>query len=212
VGVNIDDDRWRALFEMATTTFTELADTIGPDRWSEPGLGVWSVRDLVGHTSRALLTIELYLARDTGTIALDSPVAYLLAAGAATGTAAGNEAIAQRGRDAGAALGPEPAAAVQQLAERVSSLVDRTAGDAPCSTPAGGITLAAYLPTRVYELTVHSLDLAAALGEDVPDTFDEPVAACLDLLAATIGATPSAVDVLLALAGRRSLPEPFHVI
>ena len=31
-------------------------------RWDEPGLGEWSVRDLVGHTSRSFLTVESYLA------------------------------------------------------------------------------------------------------------------------------------------------------
>ena len=35
-------------------------------RWTEPGLGEWDVRSLVGHTSRALLTVETYLVPSGG--------------------------------------------------------------------------------------------------------------------------------------------------
>jgi uncharacterized protein (TIGR03083 family) len=210
--VNFDDDRWRAIFESATEAFVEVSGRIGPAQWNEPGLGAWTLRDLVGHTSRALLTIELYLARDAEPITLDSPVAYLLAAGASTGSTLGAEAIAQRGRDAGTALGNEPAAAVAVIADRIMSLVDRTADDAPCATPAGAIALAAYLPTRAFELTVHTLDIASAIGTAPPEGLGEPVRACLDLAAAAIGVTPAASGVLLALTGRRPLPDDLHVI
>lgn len=212
VGVIIEPDSWRAMFESATEGLVELVDDVEASQWSGPGLGMWDLRDLVGHTSRALLTIEMYLARDSGTVTLDSPIAYFLAASATSGSKDGNEAIAQRGRDAGAALGPEPAAGVRTIAERVVALVDRTADDAPCTTPVGGILLAAYLPTRTYELTVHSLDIASALGVSPPEQLDEPVRACLDLVATTIGATPRAAEVLLALTGRRELPRDLRVI
>ncbi|MCU1495544.1 MAG: hypothetical protein JWO62_3308 [Acidimicrobiaceae bacterium] len=210
--VGIDNDQWRAIFESASESFVDLVEHIEPAQWDASGLGVWTLRDLVGHTSRALLTIEMCLARDAGGITLDSPVAYFVAARAASASSAGGEAIAQRGRDAGTALGPDPASAVRQIADRVTSLVDRTADDAPCSTPVGGITLAAYLPTRAYELTVHSLDIAAAIGAPTPEKLGEPITACLELLAAAIGETPLAPDVLLALAGRRGLPDQLHVI
>ena len=36
------------------------------------------------------------------------------------------------------------------------------------ATPVGAMTLATYLPTRVFELTVPTLDLAHALGLEPP--------------------------------------------
>jgi uncharacterized protein (TIGR03083 family) len=214
MGVYLDDDRWRSIFESVTETFVEVVGRVGPDRWDGPGLGEWTLRDLVGHASRALLTVELYLAREAGTITLDGPVAYLAAAATATATATGkgSQAITDRGRDAGTALGADPAAAVRTIADRVVALVDRTADDAPCATPFGGMTLASYLPTRAFELTVHTLDIAHSLGEVPPEKLHEPVAACLDLAAEAIGETPLSGEVLLALTGRKPLPRELHVI
>lgn len=210
--MSLGSDRWRGIFESVTDTFVQTVQSIAPGRFDGPGLGEWTLRDLVGHTSRALLTVEMYLARAPETITLDGPVAYLAAAGATSVSEAGRRAIAERGRDAGAALGPDPAASVLLIAERVTALVDRTADDALCATPVGGITLAAYLPTRALELTVHTLDIGAALGTALPEQLAEPIAACLHLVAAAIGETPIAADVLLALLGRRELPPELHVI
>lgn len=208
--MEIDGDRWRGIFEAATAAFVGIVGALDPAGLDGPALGTWTVRDLVGHTSRALLTVELYLAREPEPLTLDSPLAYLAAA-AALGER-GAEAVAARGRDAGVALGADVGGSVRAIAERVVALVDRTADDAPCATPFGSLTLASYLPTRALELTVHSLDLAGASGSAVPDELHEPVAACLELVAAAIGETPHAAAVLLALLGRRSLPEELHVV
>jgi len=104
-------------------------DKLVGERWDRPGLGDWDVRALVGHTSRALLTVESYLARPAAAVEIETAAEYFRAA---RPVAAGDE-VTQRGRDAGAAL-------------------------------------ADYLPTRTFELAVHTADLAVALGEapDVP--------------------------------------------
>src|SRR6187455_1550147 len=70
-------------------------------RWDRAALGEWDVRALVGHTSRAFLTVEAYLGRPAAVVELGSPVDYYRAAGAI----AGGPDVAQRGRDAGTALG-----------------------------------------------------------------------------------------------------------
>jgi len=211
--VDLDGDRWRGIFESAAAAFAETVAGVGSDRLDGPALGTWSVRDLVGHTSRALLTIEMYLARDPEPITLDGPVAYLAAAAStATANPSASTAIAQRGHDAGIALGADPASSVREIADRVATLVDRTADDAPCTTPFGSMALAAYLPTRALELTVHTLDLAAASGAEVPDGLREPIAACLELVASAIGETDLAAVVLLALTGRGDLPSGLHVV
>jgi uncharacterized protein (TIGR03083 family) len=197
--------RWRAIFETAVEAFVEVVGEIDAGSWESHGLGEWTVRDLVGHASRAMLTIELYLARQSGEIAIGDAVAYLLGAGQAVEAA--RESVAQRGRDAGAALGAEPAVTVREIAERVIALVERTADDATCVTPFGTITLGDYIETRSFELTVHTLDCCQALGIAPPDELAGAVTACLGLLAEAIGETPKAAEVLLALTGRRSLPD-----
>src|SRR3954463_12034787 len=100
------DDRRRA-FADAAEWFVRTAALVG-DRWHRPGLGEWDVRALVGHTSRSLLTVEMYLARPAAAVGVDSAGAYFRV----TRAAAADPAVAARGRDAGSALGAEPAAAV----------------------------------------------------------------------------------------------------
>lgn len=46
--------------------------------------------------------------------------------------------------------------------DRVLSLVDGWSDDAPVAMAAGAMALVDYLPTRTFELAVHSLDLARA--------------------------------------------------
>jgi len=49
----------REAYEHATALFVDVVGHIGPTQGDKSALGVWTVRDLVGHTSRALLTVSL---------------------------------------------------------------------------------------------------------------------------------------------------------
>ncbi|MBO0706336.1 MAG: maleylpyruvate isomerase N-terminal domain-containing protein, partial [Candidatus Dormibacteraeota bacterium] len=125
----------RHAFRSASSGFAQLVSRIPPEAWPRPALGVWDVRSLVGHAGRALTTIEDYLGRASSQPSLEGPVEYYLRAlpddadpEARTGRDA---AIAERGREAGAALGAEPAATVAALADRIQALVARTPDDAP---------------------------------------------------------------------------------
>jgi len=148
----------RTAFTDAAGWFARTAALVG-DRWDRPGLGEWDVRALVGHTSRALLTVETYLARPAAAVDIASAPDYFRATSAAAGPA-----VAARGRDAGAALGSDPAAAVAEIAARVLALVDGQDGTEVVATIAGGMRLADYLPTRTFELAVHTADVATALA------------------------------------------------
>ncbi|MDP9073569.1 MAG: maleylpyruvate isomerase N-terminal domain-containing protein, partial [Actinomycetota bacterium] len=94
-------------FGLAADALVSLVGQIGPTQWDQHGLGEWTVRDLVGHASRSLSTIEQYLANppDPDQDLIDDPLPYLLALAAGVVDPA---AVAQRGRDAGAALGEDP--------------------------------------------------------------------------------------------------------
>jgi hypothetical protein len=174
------DDARRA-FGDAAQWFVDTAARVG-DRWDEPGLGEWDVRALVGHTSRSLLTVEAYLPRPADAVEIGSAVEYFRA----TSAMAAGAAVAERGREAGVALGTAPAAAVAEIARRVVALVGSTDGRELVTTIAGGMRLADYLPTRTFELTVHTADLAVAGGRAGP--------------------------LLLAATGRPGLPRGFSVL
>ncbi|WP_022919366.1 maleylpyruvate isomerase N-terminal domain-containing protein [Ruania albidiflava] len=175
-------------------------------RWERPGLGEWDVRALVGHTSRALLTVESYLHRPAESVQIRSAAEYYRA----TRSIATGPDVAERGREAGAALGADAVAAVAAIAARVAPLLDEQDGTALVTTVAGGMRLADYLPTRTFELAVHTADLAAALGEpiEVPEAAAEQALALVTDLAITDG---RAGELLLAATGRRHT-EGFTVL
>jgi hypothetical protein len=199
------DDSRRA-FAAAAGWFVRTAALVG-DRWERPGLGEWDVRALVGHTSRSLLTVETYLARPAATVELPSVLDYFRATrAAAAGVGDAGAAVTARGRDAGAALGADPAGAVAQIADRVLPLVAGLDGQQLLTTIAGGMRLRDYLPSRTFELTVHTADLAAALSvpAEVP-----PAAAAQSLhLLADLAVTQGAAAPLLLAATGRPTPPP----
>src|SRR5205085_7918477 len=136
-GCMMDSARVRDAFAEAGDYFVATVARVPADGWDRPGLGEWSVRALVGHTSRALLTVETYLAAGAARVDVPGPVEYFLV-GLAT---ADHGAIAERGRQAGAALGADPAEAVRALAARVVARVQRATDTDLVGTPAGSMTL-----------------------------------------------------------------------
>jgi len=162
----------RAAYVGAAALFVDTVEQVGPTQWEQPGLGVWTMRDLVGHTCRALLTVEMYLAKPAMQREVMRPVDYFLRAQAGL---ADPVSVAARGREAGAALGSDPVAAVQDIAARVLAQIQTASDEALVSTPVGGMRLIDYLPSRVFELAVHTLDIATALPTTV--TLPAPVAA-----------------------------------
>ncbi len=206
VRVEVSWDDARRAFGDAAQWFVRTAGRVG-DRWSRPALGEWDVRALVGHTSRSLLTVEAYLAHPAASVEVGSAGDYFRA----TRAAAADPAVAARGREAGTALGSDPAAAVSEIAARVLPLVGARDGTELLTTIAGGMRLADYLPTRTFELAVHTADLATALGApvDVPATA---AAEALALVADLAVADGRAGAVLLGLTGRTGLPAGFSVL
>ena len=196
----------RTAFADAAGWFVRTAALVG-DRWDRPGLGEWDVRALVGHTSRALLTVETYLARPAADVDIASACGYFRA----TRAVAAGPAVAARGREAGTALGSDPAAAVAKIAARVLALVEIQDGAEVVATIAGGMRLGDYLPTRTFELAVHTADLATTLGVplDVPATAAAQALHIVADLAVTSGL---AGPLLLAATGRPGLFAGFSVL
>lgn len=197
-------------YVSATGCFLGVAE-VAVAHLDEVGLGVWSARDLLGHTGRSLITVVDYLDaaqdQDLG-VDLSGAADYYRVIG---GALADVEAVAERGRVAGAALGDDPMAVLGELAGRALDRVGGARVDALVATPFGTLTLEDYLPTRVVELAVHACDLGVALGVqvDVPREVAEVAFAVLGELAAT---RPDVSAVLLALTGRRPLPEGYSLM
>ena len=204
-------------FSAAAGWFASTVVGIGDGQWERPGLGVWTVRELVGHTGRAFVTVEEY-SRSTCPDhhelppgADDDPVGaaglYFLATHGATRLHA---EVAARGRQAGIELGPVPTATVSTQADRVVALVRGAPASAVFVTRFGVQPFATYLCTRVVELVVHTLDIcdASALAPDIPDPAARLTLAVATETARAGGSGPA---LLRALGGRAGLPAGFTV-
>jgi len=195
-----------ALFHGAASAYVGLVAAIPAEAYVRPALGVWTVRDLIGHTGRALVTVTTYLGKPAEREIVSSATDYYLKVGEVD-----SAAVAERGKQAGAALGDDPATAVRQQYADATAALDGIDDDPLIETIAGGIRVSSYLPTRTTELTVHGLDLAAATGVDW-----QPSAAVLthvaQLLAEIAVRKGDGPTVLRALTGRAPLPAGYCLL
>src|SRR6201986_3154410 len=100
-------------FAATARSVSDAVAQIPQEAWDGRGLGEWTVRDLVGHTSRSLVTVIEYLARPVAEeIVLTAPAYY-------TAISTGgfdSVAVTERGREAGRSLGDDPAPRFRALA------------------------------------------------------------------------------------------------
>jgi hypothetical protein len=202
------------IFLSAAASFVELVDQVPGDRWDGPGLGVWNLREVTGHAvSAGFRAVLASLGEPSQRCDMPSAAGYYALA-RIVDPAFYRAAVAASGKDArreGAALGADPAAVVGPLLSEVVAAVEAVEGGQLVQTPAGGMRVADWLTTRTFELAVHGLDIAAAAG--VLASMPEEVLADAVGLAARVGVeVGDGATVLLALTGRRALPEGFCVL
>lgn len=201
-------ERTLSAFEAAATAVVGLVETIDGG-WDGPGLGVWDLRSLVGHTSRSLVTVTSYL--DVPAAREDLPSAAAYVAGTAAIAAADAAAVAERGRQAGQDLGPDPAREVARRATAALTKVAAADPEALISTIGGGMRVRTYLATRTFELVVHGYDIADAVGIDAD--FGEVALAEATALAAEVAVRLGhGTDLLRGLTGRGPWPDGFVVV
>ncbi len=182
-------------FGAASQFFVAVVGSVPEMAWDAPGLGTWSLLELVGHANRAHTTIEEYLLRPRPP---EPPGSSYF----------NDEAVEQRGRQAVAALGNDPHSAAAAASKRTISLIAETADDATISGPAGTMPLVSYLPTRIAELTIHGLDIMRVTGNELPVPA-EALLASLRSVSDLVVRRGKGTVALLALSGRSPLPPGF---
>ena len=201
----------RATFESAAEAFLDLVEKVPLPSYAGPGLGDWDLRSLVGHTGRSLTTVATYLATRADAVVVTTPASYFAIASRTFGNDV-DGAIAQRGVDAGLSLGDDPVIALRASYAAATAALDALDGmDPVVDTAVGGMRVSDYLPTRTFELTVHSLDVARATGLPFTPPADA-LGAALGLAAASALDLGTGSDVLLALTGRQPLPPGCSVV
>ena len=114
-------------------------------------------------------------------------------------------------RDAGLEIIDDPRMMVRGFAMYVKNKLEELADDFVLATPVGGIRLIDYLPTRTFELVVHTMDLAKAVVVDA-EPPEKGMAATLEILGQIALHRGHASDLVLAATGRGGLPNGFSVL
>jgi uncharacterized protein (TIGR03083 family) len=193
----------RAAFRDASDALLAATGGVPAGGWDEPGLGEWTVRELTAHALRAFLTLQRLCDTTGGAPQLESAMAYYRAVAVREDVHAG---VLQRGREAGAQL-IDPEATARRTAEQALGRLAATPDEHVGETFAGPMRLADYLPTRVVELGIHTLDLQRATGQ--------PMALPASAAAVVLGTLAELADVptlLMAMTGRQPLPDGFNVL
>ena len=205
---------FRRTYRTAAVSFAHLASEIPADRWDSPGLGDWSLRDLVGHTvSSALRQVPDVLSAPATDVAAASPEAYwgFIRTVPPEMLAAHTEMSAKDARETGLALGDNPGDAIRDLVGRATATLAAVGDDDLVASPVGGMRVRDYLPTRTFELAVHSLDVAAAAGLAFVPAVEVLAEAAAQ--AARVAVTNGDGEALLtALTGRAGLPTGYSVV
>lgn len=195
-------------YRQAVEFFVDIVGRIPSEAWDGPGLGIWTIRDLVGHTSRSIAGLADVLPERAGKVDVHSAAHHYHISLAPDDI---DDVIAERGKSAGEQLGPDPVQTVHNMAETILPQVAALPEDTIVRYNNGGIRLGDYLATRVLEITVHSMDLCVAMGQEL-EPPREALSVTLHLLA-DLG-VDSGVGGKLALAatGRGVLPDRFSVL
>ena len=203
-----DPSQRRQAFRDAAQFFGEVVARIPDGQWDAPGLGVWSIRELVSHTNRTMLAIERYAAEPAAPVEVSSAAEYYRLALAPPDIHA---RIAEGGTRAAEALSGHPADLVKGTVQRVTALVESLPDTHPMQTQVGVMRLDDYLRTRVLELTVHTLDVcrSAGLTAAAPPSALRQTLYLIVELAVDRGA---GAELTMAATGRGPLPSQFSVV
>ena len=197
----------RNAFRESISQFVEVIERVPSDAWVRPGLGEWSIRELVGHVVGGIDGVVADAGHLTP-VAAEGAAAYYVQAMSSPRV---HEEVAERARIRAASFGDNPVEDARAVAARTLDAVDALDDAAPVTTTIGPVRLVDFLPTRVMEVVIHTLDIAEAAGLAVEPSHDA-LTATLALLSDIAVAHGDGIALAMALSGRRSLPEGFNVL
>lgn len=194
------------LYRLAGDHAISVVAQIPEDRWDTSALGTWTVRTLVGHIGRSFTTVVEYSARSADRVDVADSAHYYLAIAALLADPAQIDA---RAVQAGLALGEHPLDTLRDLQDRAAAAL--ATDDRVIATIAGGMRLSDYLPTRIFELGLHSVDLARALGvsEALPPGIVDSI---LGLAVEVAQRRGDGQALMCALTGRGPFPQGYSVV
>ena len=198
----------RETYLEAGDYFVSIVDSIEIDAFDAPALGEWCVRDLVGHTYRSFTTVLSYSAVPSDKVDFERPVDYFLRL---LSSDVNHGHIAERGRAAGLEIIEDPKMMVRGFAMYVKNKLEELSDDHIMGTLTGGMRLIDYLPTRTFELIIHTMDLTKALGleSSPPRRGMETTLQMIGQLALNRG---YAQDLIFSSTGRDGLARGFTVL
>jgi len=203
---------YRRAFRSAAVSFADLVARVPADRWDDPGLGDWTLRQLAGHaTGSGLRQVPAVLATPAEEITRASSEDYWLLARVVPPAVLAAARLASDEDARAHALPDDPGALVGDLVGLATQALGRAEDDDIVETPAGGMRVRDWIPTRTFELVVHGLDIAAAAGVELfltPEIYGE--AAAQAARAAAVGGDGPAL--LRALTGRAILPPTITIV
>ena len=197
----------RRAFRESVLQFVDVVERVPPGAWDAPGLGEWSIRELVAHVVGVIDGVVA----DTGhtaPMAAEGAAAYYVQAMSSPRV---HEEVAERARARAASFGDNPVDAARAVVARTLDAVNALDDAAPVTTTIGPVRLVDFLPTRVLEVVIHTLDIAEAAGLTVEPSHDA-LTATLALVSEIAVAHGDGAALAMALSGRGSLPEGFNVL
>jgi uncharacterized protein (TIGR03083 family) len=204
---------FRRTYRAAAVSFADLVSRL-PESLDRPGLGGWTLGELVGHTvSAGVRQVPEVLAVPASSVTIDSAEGYWAAARSAPAELleAGQKASDADAAQSLAALGDDRARTVGELVGQATAALAAAGDDDVVTSAIGGMRVRDWIPTRTLELVVHGVDVATAAG--VP--FEPPAAAVAEstvLLARIAAAVGDGPQLVRALTGRGTLGEGFSVL
>lgn len=202
-----DHHKVTAAFRFSSQWWRSLVGAVDDHRWDHAALGEWSIRELVAHTNRAYKTLLEYAEGDVK----DGHPIYSAAAYFRTVLREETPHVhiaARAKREAGDAA--DWVSATDELADRAEKLVAGLAPDHPMHLMVGEMHLDQYLATRVVELVLHGLDLAAAI--DLPTSAPAPAARVALTVLLDLAGDDDLSSILRLLSGRAASLPLTHVL
>lgn len=199
--------RVAAAFRFSSQWWRSLVGAVDDHRWDHAALGDWSIRELVAHTNRAYKTLLEYSEGEE----VDGHPIYSAAAYFRTVLREETPHLHISARARREAHDEDDwVSATDRLADQAEQAVARLAPDHVMHLMVGEMQLDQYLATRVVELVVHGLDLAAAI--DLPTSAPAPAARVALTVLLDLAGDDDLSSILRLLSGRAASLPLTHVL